>query len=78
MPKYKVKSPLHHDGKAYSIGQTVELDADTAAGMPDVVESISDKQAKQEAEQREKLKAELKAEQEAEAAAAKAAAEKKS
>lgn len=76
MPKFKVKSRVDFDGKTYLPGQTIELNAETAAEMPDAVESISEKQAKQDAEQREKLKAEIKAE-EAEAAAAKAAAEKK-
>ena len=30
MPKYKVKSPLSHDGKDYKIGDTVEMTAEQA------------------------------------------------
>jgi hypothetical protein len=72
MPKFKVKSPLHHNGKPYAIGSTVELDADEAALVAEAVESISDKQAKQDAADRDRIKAELKAEADAEAAAKKA------
>lgn len=33
MPKYKVKSPLSHDGEDYKIGDTVEMTAEQAAPL---------------------------------------------
>ncbi|WP_019500834.1 hypothetical protein [Pseudanabaena sp. PCC 6802] len=34
MPKYKVNSPLYHDGKRYEPGGIVEMVADLAEGLP--------------------------------------------
>ncbi len=43
MPKYTVKSPLHHDGKEYAIGATVEMDERAAASLAGVVEPEAEK-----------------------------------
>lgn len=38
--KFKVKSTLHHDGKEYAPGSTVELSEEEAAQVQDAVEPI--------------------------------------
>ncbi len=34
MPKFKVLSPIKHDGEEYAPGETIELTAKQAAAMP--------------------------------------------
>lgn len=55
MPKYRVKSPVQHDGKGYDPGSTISLSEEQAASMPWAVEPLAaEKPAAEEKPDKEK------------------------
>ena len=56
MPKYRVISPLGHDGRNYAIGDVVELDPKKAERMPWAVEPAEKKAEPSAGEPNERLK----------------------